>query len=168
MVSTQGVVTGVYSGSTDRFTISDGEGAGSGLWVQGSDAVAVGDLVTVEGSVSDTNGLLRIDVSSVRVDSSGNALPQPLVLGTGALLSSDYVGVLVRTSGNCDQVNADEPNDYGEWSIDDGTGSLRIDDLGFDFGGQTLGLSYEITAPLFYSYSNYKLVPRSAEDVVAQ
>ena len=105
-----------------------------------------------------------IAVSSVAIESSGNALPEPLVLGTGALLTSDYVGVLVQTSGPCD--NADLG--YGEWSIDDGTGSLRIDDLGYDFGSQTVGVSYQVTAPLFYSYSNYKLVPRSADDVVAQ
>ena len=158
------MVTGVYSGSTDRFTISDGTGASSGLWIEGSDAVTLGDQVTVEGTVSDSNGLLKIAVSSVAIESSGNALPEPLVLGTGALLTSDYVGVLVQTSGACD--NADLG--YGEWSIDDGTGSLRIDDLGYDFGSQTVGVSYQVTAPLFYSYSNYKLVPRSADDVVAQ
>jgi hypothetical protein len=163
-VSTQGVVTGVYSGSTDRFTISDGTGAGSGLWIQGSDAVAVGDQVTVEGAVSDSNGLLKIEVSSVTVNSSGNAVPDALVLGTGALLSNDYVGVLVQTIGTCD--NADLG--YGEWSIDDGSGALRVDDLAYDFAAQAVGTSYQITAPLFYSYSNYKLVPRSAEDVVVQ
>lgn len=168
LVSTQGVVTGVYSGSTNRFSISDGTGAASGLWIVGSDAVSLGDLVTVEGTVSDSNGLLRIEVSSVRLDSSDNALPEPVVLGTGALLSNDYVGVLVRTTGTCDQVNADEPSDYGEWSLDDGTGSIRVDDLGYEFASQILGVSYQVTAPLFYSYSNYKLVPRSADDFVTQ
>ena len=170
LVSTQGVVTGVYSGSTDRFSISDGTGAASGLWIVGSDAVSLGDLVTVEGTVSNSNGLLRIEVSSVRLDSSGNALPEPVVLGTGALLSNDYVGVLVRTAGTCDQVNADAAsgNDYGEWSLDDGTGSIRVDDLGYDFALQMLGVSYQVTAPLFYSYSNYKLVPRSEADIEAQ
>ncbi len=163
-VSTQGIVTGVYSGSTDRFAISDGTGAGSGLWVQGSDAVIVGDQVTVEGVVSDSNGLLKIEVSSVTVNSSGNTLPDALVLGTGALLSGDYVGVLVQTTGTCD--NADLG--YGEWSIDDGTGALRVDDLAYDFADQAVGITYQITAPLFYSYSNYKLVPRAAEDVVTQ
>ena len=66
------------------------------------------------------------------------------------------------------RVRANNTLGYGEWSIDDGTGSLRIDDLGYDFGSQTVGVSYQVTAPLFYSYSNYKLVPRSADDVVAQ
>ena len=157
-------MTGVYSGSTDRFTISDGTGAGSGLWVQGSDAVTVGDQVTVEGAVSDSNGLLKIEVSSVTVNSSGNALPEALVLGTGQLLSNDYVGVLVQTTGACD--NADLG--YGEWSIDDGSGALRVDDLAYDFAIQAVATTYQITAPLFYSYSNYKLVPRSADDVVVQ
>ena len=116
VVSTQGVVTGVYSGSTNRFTISDGTGAGSGLWIQGSDAVSLGDLVTVEGSVSNTNGLLRIELSSVQIDSSGNPLPEPVVVATGTLLGDDYVGVLVQTTGTCDQVNADAAsgNDYGD------------------------------------------------------
>ena len=43
-----------------------------------------------------------------------------------------------------------------------------VDDLGFDFAAQVVGETYQVTAPLFYSYSNYKLVPRSAADVVAQ
>jgi len=163
-VTTEAVVTGVYSGSTNRFSVSDGTGAGSGLWVQGSDAVAVGEQVTIVGTVSDSNGLLKIELTTVRVNSSGNALPEPLVLGTGALLSDDYVGVLVQTSGSCD--NADLG--YGEWSIDDGSGALRIDDLGYDFAAQAVGISYQVTAPLFYSYSNYKLVPRSVDDVSVQ
>ena len=153
-----------------RTVLRASTGAGSGLWVQGSDAVSLGDLVTVEGSVSNTNGLLRVELSSVQIESSGNPLPEPVVVATGTLLGDDYVGVLVQTTGTCDQVNADAAsgNDYGEWSIDDGTGSLRIDDLGYGFSAQTLGVTYQVTAPLFYSYSNYKLVPRSADDVVAQ
>jgi hypothetical protein len=164
LVSTEGVVTALYTGSINRFTLSDGIGAGSGLWVQGSDAVAVGDQVTVEGAVANSNGLLRIEVTTVRVNTSNNALPAAVTLSTGALLSADYVGVLVQAVGSCD--NADLG--YGEWSIDDGTGSLRVDDLGFDFAAQVVDETYQVTAPLFYSYSNYKLVPRSAADVVAQ
>ncbi|MBT6432259.1 MAG: hypothetical protein HOK28_04155 [Deltaproteobacteria bacterium] len=164
IVSTQGVVTGVYSGSTDRFSISDGTGASTGLWIQGSDAVSVGDQVTVEGSVADSNGLLRVEAVSVQINSSNNGLPAALTLGTGAVLSPEYVGVLVQVVGSCDESDLG----YGEWSIDDGTGSLRVDDLGFDYSIQAVGSTYQITAPLFYSYSNYKLVPRSAADVVSQ
>jgi hypothetical protein len=63
--------------------------------------------------------------------------------------------------------NADLGN--GEWSMTDGTNSMRVDDLWdyyfFPESGQVLA---EVVGVLDYSFSNFKLQPRLARDVVEE
>jgi endonuclease I len=54
---------------------------------------------------------------------------------------------------------------YGEWQVDDGSGAGYVDRLGYRFI-PTLGTSYNITGPLNYRYSRFKLEPRGADDIV--
>ncbi|RKY56300.1 MAG: hypothetical protein DRP89_01625, partial [Candidatus Neomarinimicrobiota bacterium] len=55
--------------------------------------------------------------------------------------------------------------DYGEWTINDGTGSIRIDDLGYLYE-PVLAKTYEVTGPLYFSFYNFKIEPRDADDIV--
>jgi hypothetical protein len=160
-VETSGIVTAVGS---YFYYIQDGAGAWNGVYVYESPGDMVpGDNVTIQGTVTEYNGLTEITgVAGATVNSSGNDLPEATLLGTGAVSAEDYEGVLVTTSGACD--NADLG--YGEWSIDDGTGSVRTDDVMFEFV-PTEGVVYFVTGPVTYSYSNFKILPRDAGDVTS-
>lgn len=154
-VLTEGVVTCVYSGS-NLFTIQDGTGANSGVWVDGA-GVAVGDSVSVEGVVSEVFDLTTILSSSITIINSGNALPAAEVLGTFAVNDEQWEGVYVETTGACDNNSLG----FGEWSVDDGSGPIVMDDLnGVDFSILAeLGATYTITGPLYYSFGAFKITP---------
>ena len=95
------------------------------MWVYvSSPTVSSGDEVQVSGNVEEYNGLTEIAASSIVVLSSGNVLPTPELLSTG-MISEQYEGVRVELLGaTCTMT----PNEYGEWEVNDGSGSLLIDD----------------------------------------
>jgi len=165
IVTTSGIVTGTY---TYGYFLQDGSGAWNGIFVYGSAHTAViGDNATIEGEVYEYNGLTEIrSVTSYTVNSSGNELPAATVLTTGNVGVEDYEGVLVTTTGECDNENPDDPSDYGEWTIDDGSGSIRVDDMGYHLE-PTLGTIYQVTGPVYYAYGNFKIEPRDENDVIA-
>lgn len=99
LVETTGVVTqtGIFDaiGASDEqgFYLQDPTGDGNlatsdAVFVVSSEAVVVGDAVTVQGTVTETGfptelTYTRIQSTSVSVTSSGNPLPAPIVLGAG-------------------------------------------------------------------------------------
>ena len=157
-VSTGGIVTATY---TDRYALQDGEGAYSGIWVMGS-GVAVGDDVTVEGVLDNLSDLLAITLGAVTINSSENALPAAENLTTLELQDDSWEGVLVTTTAYCTLA----ANQYNEWTIDDESGPLLVDDLGYEFGQEEVGGLYTVTSPVYYSYGAFKLVPMSESDVM--
>ncbi|MCH7732798.1 MAG: lamin tail domain-containing protein [Candidatus Marinimicrobia bacterium] len=156
VVKVNGIVTGVFDGS---YTIQDSASAFNGIWVDGS-GVTTGDEVTVEGMVSENNDLTQIAASIVNINSSGNTLPDFEVLATGSVGTEEWEGVLINTSGVCDN----DSLGHGEWSINDGSGSIRVDDMNYAYS-PILGKVYEVTGPLYYSFSNFKIEPRDEDDI---
>ncbi len=163
VVETSGVVTAT-NGSNKHF-IQDGTGAWNGIYIYDSgNTYTVGDNITLVAEVTEYYDLTELmNVASVTVNSSGNALPEPVVLTTAEVSTEDYEGVLVTTIGLCDN----EANNYGEWSVDDGSGTAWADDQYFTFA-PVLGTGYAVTGPLNYSYGAYKILPRDAGDIVEQ
>lgn len=159
-VATSGVVTGVY-GASNLFTIQDGAGAYSGIWVEGS-GVALGDEVDLEGSVIESFGLTLIQPTQIVVLTSGNALPAAEILTTIGVNDEQWEGVLVNTLG---AVNNGDIG-FGEWSVNDGSGSAVSDDLAYVFAPAPEGITFSVTGPLYYSFGAYKIEPRDANDVV--
>ena len=104
------------------------------------------------------------NVTSTTVNSSGNTMPQPSILSTLDCNSEDYEGVLIQTTGICDNENPDEPDNWGEWTINDGTGSVRIDDFGYLFE-PVLNTEYLVTGVLHFKNGNYKIEPRDEFDI---
>ena len=155
-----GHVTGVTSSG---FYLQDGDGMFDGVYVYEGSAPTVlqGDEVTVSGTVSEYYSLTQLQDPTVTVVSSGNTLPDALLLATGDVAGEGHEAVLVSTSGTCD--NADLG--FGEWSLDDGTGPAMVDDQMYATS-PVVGGNYTVTGPLNYSFSNYKVEPRSAEDFV--
>ena len=54
---------------------------------------------------------------------------------------------------------------FGEWSLDDGSGPAMVDDQMYATS-PVVGGNYTVTGPLNYSFSNYKVEPRDAEDFI--
>ncbi|MCD4689840.1 endonuclease, partial [bacterium] len=89
-------------------------------------------------------------------------VPAPILITTLALSSEDYEGVLVIVDdAECTNTTLGS----GEWEVDDGSGAGLVDDLGYVFA-PTLGTVYDITGPLAYRDSGFKLEPRDAADIV--
>ncbi|WP_457565773.1 DUF5689 domain-containing protein, partial [Caldithrix abyssi] len=162
VVTVEGVVTAVSSRS---FWIQDADSAWSGVNVFDADAVSqvqLGDRVRLTGVVDEYFGKTEIkDLSAFTILSQNEPLPNPISLPTGQVPQEKYEGVLV-TVNNATCTNPDLG--YGEWEVDDGSGPCRVDDLIFQFAPEQ-GKMYIVTGVVEYSYSNYKIEPRSEADV---
>jgi len=161
-----------------------GEEAGggwSGLWVytaEGAEAFAVGDRVDVHGRYVeyDAEGdwvasVTEIDVGDYPEDSwvmaaKGDATSVPpteleqSVFADSATLET-YEGVLVTVN---DLTVTDGDLGFGEWAA----GDVRVDDkclypMDPVYSGDTFT---SITGVVDYTHDNYKLVPRTADDLV--
>ncbi|MEM9052107.1 MAG: T9SS type A sorting domain-containing protein [Bacteroidota bacterium] len=159
-VITTGIVTAAYD---EGFWLQDGTGAWSGIFVrQDLSGVSVGEELTVTGIVQENFGLTRINnVSDVTVESTGNMLPTPEVLTTGTAGVEEFESVLIQL----DMVTCINDNlGFGEWSIDDGSGDYRVDDELFD-AEPVIFTGYDLVGIAYFSFSNFKLLPRDAGDV---
>lgn len=160
-VQTSGVVTAVYQ---SYYTIQDGTGEYSGIWVEG-DGVSLGDNVTVIGYAREySDALTLIQQTSVEITGAGT-VPEAEALTTADAGTEPWEGVLVTCTAECDNENPDDPEDYNEWSINDGSGSIRVNDLGYLYE-PVLGNTYQVTGPVNFSFDFFKIEPRDANDVM--
>jgi len=163
VVTVEGVVTGVSSYS---YFIQDTAAAWSGINVYdptNTSVLKLGNRISVTGTVAEYNSKTEIkDVSSMTVLEESAPLPKPLSIKTGELAQEKYEGVLVKVS-NATCTNPDLG--YGEWEVDDGSGPARIDDLMLKDFTPVQGQTYNITGVCDYSYDNYKIEPRTMDDI---
>ena len=161
VLMTTGVVTGVFG---NLATIQDGSGPYSGIWIFGSNVpLTVGDAVEVTGTVTEYFSLTELINPSVVITAQGAALPAPQVLATSAVADEQWEGVLVRVTGDVTQAALGN----NEWALSDGSGDIRVDDRGYNAiltGGVVLGNTWEITGPLDFTFSNFKIQPRNSAD----
>ena len=186
-VTISGIVTAEFWGSSSNryLYVQDAEGPWNGVvcfeyggWdifdfsssAGTVHSVAEGDSVTVTGTVEEYYNLTEIgSITSVIVHGPAVNMISPAIVTPGQIMTggSDteaYEGCLV-TVENVTVDNADLNN--GEWSVTDGTNSVRVDDI-WDFyyfpeTGQALA---GIAGVMTYTYSDAKLEPRLARDVV--
>ena len=168
LVTISGIVTGVYG---SLFSVQQGQGAYSGIYGFNPEvAVAVGDFVSLTGVIDeyfDLTQIVGVDGNPITtaILSQGNDLPTPEVLGTAAVNMEEWEGVLVQTTGAVSSPDLGN----GEWGIDDASGEVRVDDRGWDHqatGEVLINAQFQVTAPLHYSFGNYKLIPREEADVL--
>jgi predicted extracellular nuclease len=187
VVTISGIVTAEFWGSSGNkyLFVQDAEGPWNGILVYESGgwdnfdfnspagvvhSVAEGDSVTLTGTVDEYYGMTEIgNVTEFNIIGPATAPIAPSDVTPGQIMTggSDaeaYEGCLVRVS----DVTVDDPDlGYGEWSVTDGTNSVRVDDK-WDYyywpeQGQALA---EVVGCLDYSFSNTKIQPRLARDVV--
>lgn len=178
LVITTGIVTGVYLtddgsfGNNASFTVQNGQGPLSGIWVRGTDAtaagignVAVGDEVQLTGSPASWYGLDHIPSPEIEILTTGNSLPAAEVLQTLDVSLEDWEGVLSSVTATCSTADLG----YGEFGLDDGSGVARVNDRAYDAVAAGLteeGVDFRVTAPIGYAFGNWKLEPRDSLDVV--
>jgi len=152
-----------------------------------------GDLVTVNGLVWDdpvtpTFNVTRIDsATSVSVISLGNPVPAPEVLetntigtgGNGVVEKEQWESVLIRYEDVLvTNENADFPSNFGEMYVSDASGDTRVEleDGRHDYHNLSdptrlyyvkTGSTFDaLQGILYYSFGNYKLVPRNNDDFI--
>ena len=156
-----------YSSSSAYAVIMDaGSGAWSGLMMYDSTLASLqrGDSVSVVGTVIEYNNMTELTyLDTVIVHSSGHTLPAAESLSSGDVGQEQWESVLISLT---DAVVTEENLGYGEWAVDDGSGEIRIDDLGSDTYDPVLGdVLTELIGVNFYTYSNWKLEPRDNDDL---
>lgn len=164
-VKTQGVVTAVLTGTTKAYFIQEGAGEWNGIYVyENVNTPAVGDLVIVRGTVTEYNGLTElINITYFQIVNTGNPLPAAEEISIGDMGES-YESVLISfDSVKCINANAG----FGMWTIKDAVtnDSLRVDDNLYLFA-PTLNKFYDVKGIGYYSFSEFKILPRNASDIV--
>ncbi|MEO8399198.1 MAG: T9SS type A sorting domain-containing protein [Ignavibacteriaceae bacterium] len=208
-VSLTGTITADTSGfagragnASNRIIMQNGEGPWSGIWLNalnnssGADVynLRLGDNVTINGLITEDFNVTKMDsITNITVNSSNNSLPQPQMLQTGDIdtKGNDVVdaekweSVLVGFNNiTVTDVNADgPPNNFGEISINDGSGNVRVELQDGNHFYHNLWDSSLVSNPnfieikenskfdtlkgiIYFSFGNYKLVPRLNSDFV--
>lgn len=184
------VVTGVAGAGDSAFAVQTAEadwdasyGAKfSGMYIYrpmaSSPTVAVGDVVTVEGTVTEFFDLTEISADTVTVTGAGaGVMPtaavvaDPASIATGGADAEAYESVLIQVTADVAVLNPDDDGmgqDFGEVEF---TGGLRMDDAFFGTAEDApraagVGASFTITGVHSYSFSNFKVLPTSGADIV--
>ena len=160
----------------------------SGIWI--SDPYhtdfQIGDKVRVTGLVQETFGVTRIQVSDsangAALISQGHTI-DPIVVTTGEITTGGenaeaYESVLIRVE-NLTVTNPfpDSPGNFGEFTVSDGSGPLRVDDNNVNTRRDAFNGNYDstfvqgdpidaIVAIHYYSFGNYKILPRDNNDII--
>jgi hypothetical protein len=159
-VNTGGIVTAVAS---NGYFLQSGAGAWRGIQVfDFSHTPALGDSIALTASVEEYFGNTQLSsVSAYSVVNTGNALPGPTVITTVQGNTEDYEGVFSQVTSVCKDVNAG----FGMWSLYTSPDTLKVNDFMYAFT-PTMNATYKVTGVMEYSYSEFKIDPRMASDIV--
>lgn len=161
-VKTGGVVSAVKS--TSSFFFQSGLGANTGINVyKSSHGLALGDSIIIVGVVGEYFNMTQLS-SIVEITNVGNFTPwDATTIATGDMAEM-YEGVLVKFE-NAEVT--DNAQGYGEILINDGSGDVKLDDAIFAYDLPDNGrILASVVGPVDFSYSEYKILPRTAEDFV--
>ncbi len=158
-VTTGGIVSAVGAGG---FFVQDGSAPWRGIFVFTNQTVNRGDSVIFSGNVVEYFTMTQLSgISGMTILSNNNPVYDPVEISTAEVNTEPYEGVLVRvTDATCTNANSG----FGQWVVNDGTGSCLINPEMYE-ADRTQGLDYNITGPVFYSFSEFKIMPRDMNDV---
>ncbi|MEZ4745468.1 MAG: T9SS type A sorting domain-containing protein [Calditrichia bacterium] len=178
-VTVRGVVMTDSTDFLGDYYIQEAADMWSGIWVNdGTFTHIYGDEVEVTGTIEEDFGITRINnVTNSVVVNAGVGAFEPVVLTTGQMVTGapdvePYESVLLRFE-NVTVTNPfpDAPSNFGEFTIDDGTGGVRVDDRASAFRGN-LDSTYALNDNLaflqgfgYFSFGNTKILPRDTLDV---
>ncbi len=155
------------------FFVQDAEGGDySGLWVYHSEdaappegAVYLGARVSLIGTYKEYEGLSELVLQPGGLTSrGGGTLPVPVVLDPRQVVAETdaepYEGVVVAVTTVAVRSGRDE---HGQFTIDEGA---VVDDKFYEFTVDAGDTIERLAGPLDYTYGEYKIQPRDADDVV--
>lgn len=161
VVSISGVVTAAQA--TGGYYVQDGAGAWNSVLVyDNTNKPAVGDAVTVTGTVDEYNGLTEIKtITAYNKTTSGNAVTATAV-STADAASEAFEGCLVTVSAACTALNVS-----GTWAVNDGTGEIKVFKTMYDYAAPVVGTEYSVTGTItwYNGGSIFEILPRTAADV---
>jgi hypothetical protein len=172
---TDNLVTGIAEGTgffmqvpADHPDYDGPDYSGIFVFTGGSQTVAVGDRVTVSGTVADYYGELQIsDLVTFTVESQNNAPPtpvdaQPSEIGPGGSRGEPLEGVVCQVS-NVDVTGVE--SQYNEFQLED---ILWVNDFLYLVDPfPVVGDHYNsVTGIVHWSFGEHRLEPRSADDIV--
>ena len=181
-VTIQGVVTSNEEHFSGSYYIQEKDSAWYGLWIKdGNHTFSIGDLVEVTGTVEEeylVTCLSNVDeATGATFISSGNEV-LPVKVNTGDVRSwgeksEAYESVLlvIENLTITESFPDGLSHNYGEFTVDDGTGGLRVDDASSSFNGNLDSTFIEgerldyIIGLGYFSFDNYKIIPRDNSDV---
>lgn len=144
----------------------------SGIYVDAGtvdvSALAVGDVIDIEGVYDEWNGLARITATAI-TDTTNDMMAVPEVLESSVFADAGtaepWENVLVQVN-EAGVTDVDDGAQFGEVLVDS---NVIVDDLLFDgFTGATECEVYEfVVGPLNYSFGSFKIEPRDAADIGA-
>lgn len=163
-VTTGGIVSAVYASG---YFIQDAPGAWNGIHVfdpTNAATMNIGDSVTMSANVVEYFSMTQLSsVSGFSRVSTGNPVYTSASISTADVNLEDYEGVLVTVSNaTC----LDDNSGFGMWKVDDGSDSCKIHDLIYDYPNPIIGNVYQITGPVNFAFSEARVCPRAASDVV--
>lgn len=161
VVMTGGIVTAKRNDG--RFWIQNGTGPWRGIYVyyQPTTPVELGDSVTFTATVLEYFNLTELNyINNFEVVSSGNFF-MANVVSTAEANSEAYEGCLVRVNNATCTTGL---NSYNEWIVNDGSGNVKVDDFLYMYT-PTVGTAYNVTGIVDYSFEEFKILPRTANDV---
>lgn len=173
-MSLEGIVTATNYRNGGYFINEQLNGPWRGILVLDRDSrVQIGDLVKVSGSVSEYYGMTCLqDISSTRILSSNNPLPQPLLLTSGQLSRPDeaeaYEGVYVQLR-NVTPSNGKAQK--GKLPVTDGSGTCVVipDLFGAKNSSPSSASQYSaVTGVVVYGFSEFALGPVASSDMQIQ
>jgi cytosine/adenosine deaminase-related metal-dependent hydrolase len=180
-------VTGLHVVGTDRGFFAQVDNGGlpfSGIYVLTgavNPTVSIGNKVDVEGDYVEAFNITTLKNPVIKVTGVGTTLPfAPKVFTTADLtnvgatqgpMAEAYECMLVEVDTvTVSVMNADAPKDFDEFTVSDASaGALRVDDYCYDPLDNTYAVGTpfsKIIAVAGFSFSNRKLYPRSAADLV--
>jgi hypothetical protein len=165
-VVTSGVVTAITTTPSNGYFIQNGPGPWSGIFVfNAPNTLAIGDAVTLTGTVAEFNGQTQLSaISDQEVTSSSN--PMPLTeISTLAATTETYESVLGTVSNAvCTEVPGGA--NFGKWRANDGSGPVYVGkQIYTTTPDPLLGQIFDVTGIVLYSFGEFNLVPRDAGDV---
>jgi len=156
-VSTSGTVTAV---TAFGYFMQDVSEEWSGIFVYDSvNWVAIGYEIALQAQVTEFYDMTQLkNVTNFEVLSVANSLITSPITVSSPPITEEYEGCLVIIAGSCSSEN----NEYGEAQFEGE--NFKTNDLIFLYDFE-LYTYYAITGVVEYSFGEYKVCPRSSDDV---
>ncbi|WLR41374.1 5'-nucleotidase C-terminal domain-containing protein [Bacillus carboniphilus] len=153
----EGNVTASFeSGGQTNLFVQDDTAA---IVVRGNIAASIGDRISAQGTVSEFYGMAQLYVNEITAVTEGEGTPTPQVI-TSADFAEDVEAELVKI----ENFTINELDKYGEFTATDSQGTFKLDPQ--DENLLKVGKKYDsITGVIDYNFGEYKLIPRSSEDI---